>query len=85
MSYFPDAGEPAFLDGRDDLVRLRHWRALGRHMLGWRLPTASVANLRSALGGTVTDIREAVVAEFRKAFRAAFKERQPQVFEDRAL
>ena len=52
LTYFPDAQEPAFLDSEDDLIRLRHWRALARIMDRWDLP----AHL--AMGGTVRGIEE---------------------------
>ncbi|EPT02332.1 hypothetical protein FOMPIDRAFT_88988, partial [Fomitopsis schrenkii] len=56
LTYFPDArSDDAFLDSEDDLIRLRHWRALARIMSQWDLPTHMLERVQPARGGTVRD------------------------------
>ncbi|EPS94954.1 hypothetical protein FOMPIDRAFT_1025973 [Fomitopsis schrenkii] len=54
-TYFPDARAVAFLDSGDELVRLRHWRALARIMSQWDLPAHMMTRVQPATGGTVRD------------------------------
>ena len=53
LDYFPDAHEAAFLDSEDELVRMRHWRAMGRLILQWDLPEHLRGRVHLATGGTV--------------------------------
>lgn len=53
LTYFPDAREVAYLDSTDDLVRLRHWRALARLIQQWRLPPHLKERVDLATGGDV--------------------------------
>lgn len=64
LNYFPSVSEPAFLDSDDELLRLRHWRALGRIMLEWDVTERRHERILVAMGGTVTEIEQGLCKVF---------------------
>ncbi|EPS97526.1 hypothetical protein FOMPIDRAFT_1052296 [Fomitopsis schrenkii] len=58
LTYFPDVEEAAFLDSKDDLVCMRHWRAMARLVLQWDLPAQVRERVHLATGGPVRRLHQ---------------------------
>ncbi|TFY53091.1 hypothetical protein EVJ58_g9645 [Rhodofomes roseus] len=79
-THYPSVHEPRYLDSDDDLVRLRHWFAIGRLMLEWDLRADVTADLQLAMGGSVTDAVERIKSAYTTTYKMVFKNRDPHVF-----
>ncbi|KAH9834400.1 uncharacterized protein C8Q71DRAFT_859404 [Rhodofomes roseus] len=77
---YPSTLEPRYFDNEDDLVRLRHWFALGRLMLEWNLRPDLEHDLQVAMGGSVTDAADRIRNVFITLYKRQFNNRDPQVF-----
>ncbi|TFY51013.1 hypothetical protein EVJ58_g10781 [Rhodofomes roseus] len=77
---YPSVDEPRYFDSDDDVVRMRHWFAIGRLMLEWDLREDIAQDLRLAMGGTVTDAVERIKAAYTNVYRTTFENRDPQAF-----
>ena len=84
LNYFPSVREPAYLDSEDELLRLRHWRAVGRIMMEWEVPDIFCTRIQVAMGGTVTEIENGLKAVFKDVHKQVYN-RDPYPFEHRRI
>ena len=82
LNYFPSVREPAYLDSEDELLRLRHWRAVGRIMMEWEISDIFCTRIQVAMGGTVTEIEKGLKGVFTDVHKQVYT-RDPYPFEHR--
>ncbi|KAI0040530.1 hypothetical protein FA95DRAFT_1576901, partial [Auriscalpium vulgare] len=75
-AFYPEVGEPRYLDSDDELVRLRHWRAFGALLAD--LAGVNGPTIEAAMGGPVTDMPDILLRLFTSYFRETF-DRDPTV------
>ena len=84
LNYFPSVREPAYLDSEDELLHLRHWRAIGRVMMEWDVSDIFFTRIQVAMGGTVTEIENGLKGVFVDVHKQVYT-RDPYPFEHRRV